>query len=73
MTHWLQPLLESILDRLDPTDSFGLKDQPPSSGAPLNLTEREAGRWQHAVRSIDPPCDAADLFRSHLEMADGNL
>jgi hypothetical protein len=73
MTHWLQPLLESILDRLDPADSFGLKARSPSASAPINRTEREAGRWQFAIRSIDPPGDAADLFRSHLEVADGNL
>lgn len=72
MTHWLQPFVESILDRLDPADSLGLKPEPPSAGAPSNRTEREAGRWQHAIRSMDPPFDAADLFRSHLQVADGN-
>jgi hypothetical protein len=70
MTHWLQPLLESILDRLDPEDTFGLKTQAPSLDSTPNRTQMEAGRWQLAVRSIDPPLDAADLFRSHLEVAD---
>jgi hypothetical protein len=67
MGHWLQPFLHNVISLADPATSFTLKSGWQSAQEAMNQIGAEALRWQEGIRQLEPPADAAALFRSSLE------